>query len=93
MILSPQRIVAAHQYLYYVLSCPIWPDYTYDAYCKRHGIQGGGGSDLENSYPSEVITLAEAMLTYPATVTVPTTEEVNEWIKLPEPGDDADKCI
>ncbi len=59
---TPADIVAAHQYLYYVLARPVWSDYDYDLYCKANGIEGGGGSDRANDYSSTVIHLAEKML-------------------------------
>lgn len=55
---SPESIVLAHQYLYYVLSDPVWSDYKYDMYCRRHGIDGGGGSDRAKDYSLEVRKLA-----------------------------------
>jgi hypothetical protein len=56
-----QKIVRAHQYLYYVLCSPVWSDYEYDRFCKRHGIEGGGGSDRSCDYAPEEIALAESM--------------------------------
>jgi hypothetical protein len=62
---SPAHIVAAHQYLYYVLARPVWSDYDYDRYCSAHGIAGGGGSDRAQDYAPEIVRLAEAMLRTP----------------------------
>ncbi len=61
---SPADTVAAHQYLYYVLSTPVWSDYDYDHYCKANGIEGGGGSDRAQDYSACVIHLAEMMLAH-----------------------------
>ncbi len=88
---SPADIVAAHQYLYYVVGLPIWEDRTYDAYCKRHGICGGGGSDLASSYAPHVVLLAEAMKADLKLIPRPNARQVREWIMLPEPADDG--CI
>jgi hypothetical protein len=55
---TPQQIVAAHQYLYYVLQAPVWSDYDYDRYCRQHGVEGGGGSDCADHYSEEIRALA-----------------------------------
>ncbi len=62
---SPTDIVAAHQYLYYVVGVPVWPDDTYDAYCDLHGIEGNGGSDCASSYDARIVTLAKAIQANP----------------------------
>lgn len=61
-LLPPEQIVQAHQYLYYVLVNPVWSDYEYDMYCAKHGINGGGGSDLASSYPMAIRAIALNML-------------------------------
>ncbi len=66
MTRTPSNIVAAHQYLYYVLAFPIWSDFAYDAFCKHHGIEGGGGSDSASDYSAEAIELADAMRAQPS---------------------------
>ncbi len=48
----------AHQYLYYVLSSPVWSDRKYDLFCETHGLEGNGGSDLARDYSPEVVSLA-----------------------------------
>lgn len=58
---APEEIMQAHQYLYYVKSEPIISDYEYDMFCKEHGLFGGGGSDLWDSYSERVRSLAEEM--------------------------------
>ena len=55
---SPALIMRAHQYLYYVRGCPIISDYEYDMFCKRHGLEGGGGSDCASDYTEEEISCA-----------------------------------
>ena len=42
--------VEAHQYLYYVRFDSILSDFKYDRFCSKHGIHGGGGSDLADYY-------------------------------------------
>lgn len=61
-LLPPEQIVQAHQYLYYVLAKPVLSDYDYDMFCKKHGIDGNGGSDLESSYPAAIKAIALNML-------------------------------
>lgn len=68
---SPEDIVQAHQYLYYVHARPIWTDFEYDRFCKKHGIEGGGGSDLENDYPLHVKILANRMRAEPSNFPAP----------------------
>lgn len=51
-------IMQAHQYLYYVRCAPILSDYDYDHFCKRNGLDGGGGSDRASDYPPHIIALA-----------------------------------
>ena len=58
----PEQIVQAHQYLYYVLGTPILSDYSYDMYCSKHGIYGGGGSDRASDYPAAIRAIALNML-------------------------------
>lgn len=58
---TPEQVVKAHQYLYYVKAEPIVSDYAYDMFCQRHGIDGHGGSDLPESYTDREKALAEAM--------------------------------
>ena len=58
----PEQIVQAHQYLYYVLGTPILSDYSYDMYCSKHGIYGGGGSDRAADYHPSIRVLAERLL-------------------------------
>lgn len=59
---DPKTVIRAHQYLYYVLVRPVISDYDYDMMCARHGIEGGGGSDLASSYSEEEVRLAKKML-------------------------------
>jgi hypothetical protein len=59
---NPEAIMKAHQYLYYVKATPVWSDQRYDEYCKHHGLSGGGGSDLAESYPREIKAMAEGYL-------------------------------
>lgn len=59
---TPEQIVKAHQYLYYVRSEPIVSDYDYDKFCQKHGIDGHGGSDLEASYSDSDRSLAQYMI-------------------------------
>lgn len=66
IIYPPEQMVLAHQYLYYILTTPIWSDYEYDNYCKKHYIYGGGGSDLKSSYSSAIIALALNMRDNPS---------------------------
>lgn len=54
--------VKAHQYLYYVKASPILTDYEYDMFCRDHGVESKGGSDLESSYTLEEKILAEELL-------------------------------
>ncbi len=90
MTSTPAEIVAAHQYLYYALGAPIWTDMAYDAYCRHHGIPGGGGSDCVSDYADDVRQLAFAMRDR-RVVSPPTTEEITEWLQLPDLSDDG--CI
>ncbi len=87
---SPADIVAAHQYLYYALGAPIWTDMAYDAYCRHHGIPGGGGSDCVADYAEPVRQLAFAMRDR-RIVAAPTADQITEWLKLPDPTGDG--CI
>jgi NAD-dependent DNA ligase len=57
-----ELIMQAHQYLYYVLANPVWTDYEYDMFCKRNGLQGGGGSDCAKDYSAEAIAEAAKIL-------------------------------
>lgn len=56
----PEKIMKAHQYLYYVKCKPVWSDAEYDKYCKDNGLSGNGGSDLESSYDKDVVELADS---------------------------------
>lgn len=56
------EIMLAHQYLYYVLNMPIWSDYQYDAFCKKHNLNSIGGSDRVQDYSEETINLVLNML-------------------------------
>jgi NAD-dependent DNA ligase len=56
---TPDQVVKAHQYLYYIGPSPIWSDYEYDQYCSLHCIDGKGGSDCERDYSSEEKKLAK----------------------------------
>lgn len=58
-------IMRAHQFLYYVLSCPIWTDYEYDQFCSRNNLNGSGGSDLTSDYEPKIIALATDMFNHP----------------------------
>jgi NAD-dependent DNA ligase len=53
-----EKTMRVHQYLYYVKCKPVWSDYDYDAFCKKHGLDGGGGSDRESDYPEDIKKLA-----------------------------------
>jgi len=55
---SASDIMQAHQYLYYVRCAPVLSDYDYDHFCKRNGLDGGGGSDRASDYPPHIIALA-----------------------------------
>jgi len=59
--MTPEQIMQAHQYLYYVKGRPVWTDSEYDYYCKRHGLFGGGGSDRASDYTKDVIAYAESL--------------------------------
>ena len=50
--------VEAHQYLYYVRFDSILSDFKYDRFCSKHGIHGGGGSDLADDYSERIVELA-----------------------------------
>jgi len=52
----------AHQFLYYVMGQPVLSDFAYDQFCKEHGLEGNGGSDMESSYKEEEKELARKML-------------------------------
>jgi NAD-dependent DNA ligase len=58
---TPTEVMLAHQYLYYVLGRPVLSDHEYDLFCKRHGLRGNGGSDLEDDYTDTVKQLAREM--------------------------------
>lgn len=59
---DPEKIVKAHQYLYYVLGLPVWSDCEYDIYCRYNGVYGKGGSDLESSYSDNDKKLAKSFV-------------------------------
>ena len=61
----------AHQYLYYVGPEPIWSDFYYDKFCRKHGLDGNGGSDRAADYPPEIVALAMAMIAKPEDFPVP----------------------
>lgn len=61
-ILPPAQIIKVHQYLYYVLNDPVLSDYEYDMLCKKHGINGAGGSDMASDYPPAIRAIALNML-------------------------------
>lgn len=48
----------AHQFLYYVRCRPVISDFAYDMFCKKHGLDGGGGSDRASDYTPEEIAHA-----------------------------------
>lgn len=58
----PEELQKAHQYLYYVLSRPIWTDTQYDDFCREHKLQGGGGSDCAEHYSPQTRRLAQSLL-------------------------------
>jgi NAD-dependent DNA ligase len=58
---DPEKIVKAHQYLYYVLGAPEWSDYEYDMYFRDNNMYSGGGSDLESSYSDDDVKLAKSL--------------------------------
>jgi SAM-dependent methyltransferase len=58
----PAMIMEAHQYLYYVRATPVLSDMEYDNFCKQHGLNGGGGSDMESSYSEGVRSYAQKLL-------------------------------
>lgn len=55
---SPSQLMQAHQYLYYVRCAPVLSDFDYDKFCKRNGLDGGGGSDRASDYPPHIIAIA-----------------------------------
>ena len=57
-----ERLVKAHQYLYYCKGTPVLSDYAYDHMCDKWGIFGGGGSDMESSYSEDIKKLAMTIL-------------------------------
>ena len=48
--MTPEEVMLAHQYLYYVVDLPVIQDREYDAFCDEHGLFGGGGSDRGQDY-------------------------------------------
>ena len=60
--ISPERIMRAHQFLYYVKVTPVLSDYGYDMLCRDNGLHSGCGSDLASSYTQEEIDLAERLV-------------------------------
>ncbi len=62
---TPEQVMKAHQYLYYVGPHNVWSDYEYDQFCDRHGLDGKGGSDRASDYPAEVVKLAHEILKEP----------------------------
>lgn len=63
--IKPERLMQAHQYLYYIKCAPIWSDYDYDMWCRSHGLFGGGGSSLEKDYDYTIRLLADDMARHP----------------------------
>ena len=59
---TPEQIVKAHQYLYYVQARPIWTDRHYDSYCRRNGLSGIGGSDRACDYSDSDRLLASRLV-------------------------------
>ena len=57
---TPREIMMAHQYLYYVKTCPVISDLEYDQFCRFHCLDGSGGSDLESSYSERVKSLSQS---------------------------------
>lgn len=55
---TPEEIMKAHQYLYYVKARPVLSDREYDQFCKANGLFGGGGSDCEDHYSEAIKKLA-----------------------------------
>lgn len=55
---DPKMVVKAHQFLYYQ-GRAVWTDHGFDAYCRKHGINGSGGSDRASDYTLAEIALAE----------------------------------
>ena len=55
---SPENLIKAHQYLYYVKGETVISDFEYDQFCKKHNFFGGGGSDRAQDYSKEVRELA-----------------------------------
>jgi hypothetical protein len=64
--INAKALMQAHQYLYYVTSRSVWTDCEYDRFCKRHGLDGNGGSDLASDYPQDVIDLANKIFQNPS---------------------------
>ena len=62
MYTQKQKLLKAHQYLYYVLNRPVLSDYEYDIWCKKNNLEGGGGSDSASDYSKEEIQLAERLI-------------------------------
>lgn len=52
-IVNPILWLRANQYLYYVLGKPVYSDKEYDEVCRKLGVDGSGGSDLESSYTEQ----------------------------------------
>lgn len=63
--IKPERLMQAHQYLYYVKGCAIWSDYDYDMWCRANGLEGGGGSDCAEDYDYTIKLLADDMARHP----------------------------
>jgi hypothetical protein len=62
MTQTPEDVMRAHQYLYYVLARPVLTDYEYDRFCRDAGLFGGGGSDRASDYSEHVIKIANQLL-------------------------------
>lgn len=53
----PMQLMKAHQFLYYQ-GRAVWSDQRYDQFCKEHGLDGVGGSDLVGDYTLDEKELA-----------------------------------
>ena len=61
---SPENLIKAHQYLYYVKGDTVISDFEYDQLCKKHNFFGGGGSDRAQDYSKEIQELAMEIYQY-----------------------------
>ena len=60
--MNPLTLIRSHQFCYYVQGTPVITDHEYDELCKKHGIDGSGGSDLAESYSLEERELAGELM-------------------------------